>query len=35
MSVELEEGLKETFDWYMENGPTEGRYNPFHTEESE
>ena len=33
MSVGLEEGLKETFDWYMENGPTEGRYNPFHREE--
>ena len=29
MSVGLEEGLKETYDWYMENGPTKGRFNPF------
>mgnify|MGYP006404346757 FL=1 len=34
MSVGLEEGLKETYDWYMENGPTKGRFNPFQTEEN-
>ena len=33
MSVGLEEGLKETYDWYIENGPTEGRFNPFETED--
>lgn len=28
-SVSLEDGLKETYDWYIQNGPTTGRYNPF------
>ena len=33
-SVTLEEGLKETFDWYIKNGPTTGRFNPFHVGEN-
>ena len=28
-SVTLEDGLKETYNWYSNNGPTEGRFNPF------
>ena len=28
-SVSLKEGLKETYDWYVKNGPTTGRHNPF------
>lgn len=28
-SISLEDGLKETYNWYVENGPTKGRYNPF------
>jgi len=34
MSVSLEEGLKETYDWYIENGPTQGRFKPFYVEEN-
>lgn len=28
-SVSLKEGLRETYNWYMTNGATTGRYNPF------
>jgi len=28
-SVSLEKGLKETYEWYIQNGPTTGRHNPF------
>jgi GDP-L-fucose synthase len=28
-SVGLREGLKETYDWYIKNGPTKGRFNPY------
>ena len=34
MSVDLEDGLKETYDWYVANGPTKGRFNPFQVEEN-
>tara|TARA_R100000734_G_C3319180_1_gene114535 strand:+ start:1090 stop:2076 length:987 start_codon:yes stop_codon:yes gene_type:complete len=34
MEVGLEEGLKETYDWYNSNGPTIGRFNPFQVEEN-
>ena len=34
MTVGLEEGLKETYDWYMAYGPTCGRFNPFQVEEN-
>ena len=34
MSVNLKEGLKETYEWYMANGLTKGRFNPFQTEEN-
>ena len=27
-SVGLEEGLRETYAWYTDNGPTTGRFNP-------
>ena len=33
-SVTLKEGLKETYDWYNENGPTVGRFNPYHVGEN-
>ena len=33
-SVSLADGLKETFDWYTENGPTTGRFNPFYVGEN-
>ena len=33
-SVSLEDGLKETYDWYNENGPTVGRFNPYHVGEN-
>jgi len=33
-SVSLEDGLKETYDWYNENGPTVGRFNPYHIGEN-
>ena len=33
-SVSLEEGLKETMEWYLANGPTTGRFNPFQVEEN-
>ena len=33
-SVSLEEGLKETYQWYIENGPTKGRFNPYHVGEN-
>lgn len=28
-SVPLYDGLKETYEWYVKNGPTQGRYQPF------
>jgi GDP-L-fucose synthase len=28
-TVSLEEGLKETFDWFIANNPYEGRHDPF------
>ena len=28
-SVSLEEGLRETYAWYTDNGPTTGRFNPY------
>ena len=28
-SVALRDGLKETYDWYIKNGPTKGRFNPY------
>ena len=28
-SVSLEDGLRETYNWYIENGPTKGKFNPF------
>ena len=28
-SVSLEDGLRETYEWYVKNGPTKGRYNPY------
>ena len=34
-SVGLEEGLRETYAWYTDNGPTEGRFNPYHIGENE
>tara|TARA_R110002020_G_scaffold46539_24_gene132439 strand:- start:12442 stop:13428 length:987 start_codon:yes stop_codon:yes gene_type:complete len=33
-SVSLTDGLSETFEWYLQNGPTKGRFNPFHIEEN-
>jgi GDP-L-fucose synthase len=33
-SVGLEEGLRETYEWYMKNGPTTGRFNPYHVGET-
>tara|TARA_R100000234_G_scaffold114422_1_gene89569 strand:+ start:619 stop:1608 length:990 start_codon:yes stop_codon:yes gene_type:complete len=33
-SVGLREGLEETYNWYNENGPTVGRYNPYHVGEN-
>ena len=29
VSVSLEEGLRETYEWYIKNGPTKGRFNPY------
>ena len=34
LSVTLEDGLKETYDWYAKNGPTKGRFNPYYTGEN-
>ena len=34
LSVTLEDGLKETYDWYSENGPTKGRFNPYYIGEN-
>ena len=34
MTVDLQQGLKETYDWYIANGPTKGRFNPFQVEEN-
>ncbi len=34
-SVGLEEGLRETYAWYTDNGPTTGRFNPYHIGENE
>jgi len=28
-SVKLEDGLRETYEWYIKNGPTKGRFNPY------
>ena len=33
-SVSLEDGLKETYEWYIANGPTKGRFNPYHVGET-
>ena len=33
-SVGLREGLEETYNWYNENGPTVGRYNPYYVGEN-
>jgi GDP-L-fucose synthase len=33
-SVSLEDGLKETYEWYITNGPTKGRFNPYHVGET-
>ena len=27
--VSLPKGLKETYEWYAENGPTKGRFDPY------
>jgi len=33
-SIGLEEGLRETYEWYSKNGPTKGRYNPYYVGEN-
>ena len=33
-SVSLEDGLRETYEWYITNGPTKGRFNPYHVGET-
>lgn len=33
-SVGLREGLEETYNWYNQNGPTTGRYNPYYVGEN-
>jgi GDP-L-fucose synthase len=33
-SLTLEEGLKDTYEWYEQNGPTTGRFNPYHLGEN-
>jgi len=33
-SLTLEEGLKDTYEWYSDNGPTIGRFNPYHVGEN-
>jgi GDP-L-fucose synthase len=35
VSVGLEEGLRETYEWYVKNGPTKGRFNPYHVGEND
>ncbi len=34
VSVSLEEGLRETYEWYIKNGPTKGRFNPYYVGEN-
>ena len=34
VSLTLEEGLRETYAWYEENGPTKGRFNPYYIGEN-
>ena len=29
-NVKLEDGLRETYEWYVENGPTKGRFDPYY-----
>tara|TARA_A100001515_G_scaffold144987_1_gene151166 strand:+ start:1196 stop:2185 length:990 start_codon:yes stop_codon:yes gene_type:complete len=33
-SLSLEDGLRETYEWYVANGPTKGRFNPYHIGEN-
>ncbi len=33
-SVSLRDGLRETYEWYNENGPTTGRFNPYYVGEN-
>jgi GDP-L-fucose synthase len=33
-SISLEEGLKETYEWYNKNGPTTGRFKPYYVGEN-
>ncbi len=34
VSVKLEDGLRETYEWYSKNGPTKGRFNPYYIGEN-
>ena len=34
VSLELEEGLRDTYEWYIKNGPTTGRFNPYYVGEN-
>ena len=33
-SVNLRDGLRETYEWYVKNGPTKGRFNPYYIGEN-